>query len=155
MAGNALMSRSVLDSSVIIKWFSSRDEQDLEAALAVRSEAVSGSVVIAVPDLLFYEVANALRHNPSFTAEDVALAVRTLHDLEFEVHPPDTALLRRSVEIAYENGVTVYDSCFLALAERLDSPFITADYRFMTRLKDTRRVIRLDEYGNGSGISDN
>ena len=141
------MPRSVLDSSVIIKWFSSRDEQDLDAALALRSEAISGTVVMAVPDLLFYEVANALRHNPSFTALDVALAVQTLHDLEFEVHTPDAGLVRRSVEMAYENGVTVYDSCFLALAEKLDIPFVTADYRFVMKLADTRRVIRLDEYG--------
>jgi len=140
------MLRLVPDSSVIIKWFSAHDEPDLDAALAVRAEAMSGTGVIAVPDLLFYEVANALKHNSSFTAEDVALAVRTLHDFGFEVYQPDNDLLRLAVTIAFENNVTVYDSCFLALAEMLDIPFVTADYRFVTRLSETCRVVRLDEY---------
>ena len=40
----------VLDSSVVIKWFS--EEEYSEIALALREEQINGSRVIAIPDLL-------------------------------------------------------------------------------------------------------
>lgn len=138
------MHRYVLDSSVIIKWFSSHGEQDVEAALSLRDAFVEGSIGIVVPDLVFYEVANSLRHNPRFTVTDVADAVQSLHDMELSVQAPSPSLMRRSVEIAFKYGVTVYDACFLALAEKLRMKFVTADYKFVERLPDKRHIVRLD-----------
>ena len=43
----------VLDSSVIIKWFSEEDETDL--ALSLREGFLKGDVDIIVPDLQLYE----------------------------------------------------------------------------------------------------
>src|SRR3989338_1459981 len=64
----------VLDTSVVVKWFS-RDEDDAEHANKLRRQIQEGLCVITIPDLLFYELANALRHNPNFTAEDVRVAL--------------------------------------------------------------------------------
>ncbi len=51
----------VLDSSVIIKWFS--EEEETKKALELREKYINGEIVIAVPDLLVYEIANALRYD--------------------------------------------------------------------------------------------
>ena len=59
------MKEFVLDTSVVLKWFSEFGKSDLHRALQLREGLLNGSVLLTVPELLFYEIANALRHNPS------------------------------------------------------------------------------------------
>ena len=51
----------ILDSSVVIKWFS--EEEDTATALEFREGYIQGELEIVTPDLLLYEIANALRYN--------------------------------------------------------------------------------------------
>jgi predicted nucleic acid-binding protein len=57
----------VLDTSVVVKWFSSADEKDLEKSLMLRQEHIDNPGLFVIPDLLYYELANALRYNPRFS----------------------------------------------------------------------------------------
>lgn len=134
----------VLDTSVIIKWFSSAGEPDLASALRLRDAIIAGNCAVALPDLLFPELASALRYNPNFTGDDVKDAVHSVLDMDFAVFPPGASLMDRAVEIAFDSDVTVYDATFLALAEMEGMQFVTADYRFVERLRDKGNVIRLD-----------
>ncbi len=83
MAGKLEMTGYVLDTSVIIKWFSTHGEEDLESALRLRDGLVSGNCTAVVPDLLFYELANALRYNPNFNCDDAKDAVAAVNDMGF------------------------------------------------------------------------
>jgi len=49
----------VLDASVLIKWFS--NEEYTDRALKLRDDFLQGYTELVVPDLLLYEVSNALR----------------------------------------------------------------------------------------------
>jgi predicted nucleic acid-binding protein len=145
MAGWNQMTGYVLDTSVVIKWFSSHEEADLEKALQIRDAIITNHFLVIVPDLLFYELANALRHNPHFTCDDVKDAIAAISDMGFAVKGVDSVLMVRALKIAYQFNTTVYDSYFMALAESLKSPFITADYRFYEKVKKSENVVRLDE----------
>jgi len=138
------MTGYVLDTSVIIKWFSTHGEEDLESALRLRDGLVSGNCTAVVPDLLFYELANALRYNPNFNCDDAKDAVAAVNDMGFAVRCADSALMARAVEMAFALNVTVYDAYFLALAESEGSAFVTADYRFFERVKKAGNIVRLD-----------
>lgn len=148
MAGKITVKGYVLDTSVVIKWFSSHDEGDLENALKLRDEIISSDCVVTVPDLLFYELANALRYNPAFTCEDVEDAISAAYDMGFEVRGLDLRLTARALEIAFLFSSTVYDSYFMALAESVGYTFITADYRFYEKVKKAGNVVRLDKISN-------
>jgi predicted nucleic acid-binding protein len=145
MAGRNQMTGYVLDTSVVIKWFSSHEEADLENAMRLRDAIITTDRVVTVPDLLIYELANALRHNPHFTCDDVKDAIDAISDMGFAVMGVDSVLMVRALEIAYQFNTTVYDAYFMALAESVKSPFITADYRFHERVKKAGNVIRLDK----------
>jgi len=56
---------SILDASVVLKWFV--NEADSGQALKLREDFYAGKREIVVPDLLFFEIANALRYNPTFS----------------------------------------------------------------------------------------
>jgi predicted nucleic acid-binding protein len=106
----------VVDTSVVIKWFSAEDLTDV--ALQLRDAYVENEVDIYVPDLLLYELSNALRYNPEFDTEDVQAAVRSLLDMDFEIVTPTPHLTKTAIEIAHEHDLTVYDSTFVALLRR-------------------------------------
>jgi len=139
------MKRYVLDTSVVIKWFSEYDEDDLDKALNLRYDILEGTCSIIVPDLLFYEVANALRYNPYFTIDDVKTALNTVIEMDLEVKGVDTDMITRAIEIAFEKDLTVYDACFLALSEIEKAYLVTADYKFTERVKGFENVIKLLE----------
>jgi len=139
------MKRYVLDTSVVIKWFSEYDEDDLDKALNLRYDILEGTCSIIVPDLLFYEVANASRYNPYFTIDDVKTALNTVIEMDLEVKGVDTDMITRAIEIAFEKDLTVYDACFLALSEIEKAYLVTADYKFTERVKGFENVIKLLE----------
>ncbi|MEM4186383.1 MAG: type II toxin-antitoxin system VapC family toxin [Candidatus Caldarchaeum sp.] len=67
----------VLDASVVVKWFT-KEKYSMQA-LAVKTKYEAGEVDIVAPQLLIYEVVNALRYNPAFGSDELRRAV---HDLE-------------------------------------------------------------------------
>lgn len=139
------MKKFVLDTSVVVKWFSEHDEDDLDKAIGLRNGLLEGKVSFVIPDLLFYELSNALRYNPRFTAGDVKEAMQTIVDMGFEVKGIEGHTMDRAVEIAFDYNVTLYDSYFLALSQIEKKPLITADYRFYERVKRIKNIVRLSD----------
>ena len=136
----------VLDTSVILKWFSEFGESDLDRALQLRQSMFERTVLFVVPALLFYELANALRHNPNFSKKDVEQALHSLFEMGLEAKSVDEEVMEEAISLAFKHEVTVYDAYFLALAKKEGKPFITADYRFMGRVKGFREIIRLSDF---------
>jgi predicted nucleic acid-binding protein len=54
MEGYEKVRKFVLDTSVAVKWFSERDEGDLDNALKLRTDILEGTVSVMALDLLFY-----------------------------------------------------------------------------------------------------
>jgi len=91
--------------------------------------AVSRAGGVSVPDLADVETAAVLRKRwiaKELTDERFARALATLPDLPFQRYPA-LAMLRRAYEL--RSTVTVYDAVYVALAEWLDCPLLTADTR--------------------------
>ena len=63
----------ILDASVAIKWFT--EETSHEKAKKFRERFLDGKINIIVPDLILYEIANALRFNPAFIVNQFSLSV--------------------------------------------------------------------------------
>ncbi len=136
----------ILDSSVIIKWFSHLDEENVEQASILLDLFGEDMVKISIPDLSVYEVGNALKHNKKFSAEEVKNIMDRLMDMGLDIIEVAKDLIRRAVDIAYEEDITVYDAIFISIADHLMIPLVTADDRQYTaankgniiQLKDIR-----------------
>ena len=84
---------------------------------------------IAAPDLLRVEVLSVIRRftlGGRLTVTQAGRAIDDLIDLPIRVHP-SAPLLRRCWTL--RGNVTAYDACYLALAEALGCPLLTADVR--------------------------
>jgi len=84
---------------------------------------------LTAPDLVDLEVVSVLRrlHRAGgLDARRGTLAVQDLHDLPFD-RVPHRALVQRCWEL--RGNFTAYDAAYVALAEALDVPLMTADQR--------------------------
>ena len=106
---------------------------------------LDGICSITVPDLLIYELANALKHNPNFTSKDVKAALDSIFNMGIEIREPDSLIIAHAIDIAFRFNVTIYDACFMALSQIEKMPFIAADYKFIERVKGFKGIIKLFE----------
>ena len=122
----------VVDASVAIKWLV--EEEGTAAADALRDEH------LVAPALIRVEVANVLRtiaargSTPPATAADLFVLFQSA---PMDIVDPDDALERRALELAITLAHPVYDCLYLALAERMGAPMVTADSRFLRALAGT------------------
>lgn len=138
------MKEFVIDTSVVVKWFS-KDEVDSEIALHLRQEMFDGRCTVTAPDLLIYELANALKYNPNLTSKDVKDAMGSIYDMGIDIKGVDAIIVTRAIEISFKFNVTIYDAYFMALSQIEKKPFLTADYKFTNRIKGFKGIIKLSE----------
>ncbi len=125
----------MIDASVAVKWFS--EEEGTDRALEVRDDHIDGRRTLVAPDLIVYEIANALRFKTEFTGEYVARAVDDLLDLQMDLIEPGRELIRLGSELAYRYGITVYDSSYLALGELMGIEVYTSDKQLYERARES------------------
>ncbi|MBI4591387.1 MAG: type II toxin-antitoxin system VapC family toxin [Candidatus Rokubacteria bacterium] len=138
----------VVDTSVVIKWFKSRDEDLLREARALLKEVEDRPLQVHVPALLLYEVGNVLLLKTRLGAAGLAGVIEHLETLPFVVAPPAVPLLKRAARVGRELALTFYDASFLALAIELDCPYVTADRRLFERTRTLPRVRHLSRVGS-------
>ena len=137
------MSDCVVDASVGIKLF-------LVEPLADRADALFATLTatpqarLYVPDLFYIECANILwkyvrrfGYSPEAAQQDVADLVR----LPLQA-VSTAALAEAALELALEQGATAYDAAYVALAQELSLPLVTADEALVGRLKGTSLDVR-------------
>lgn len=113
----------VVDASVLTPVVADAGSDGQQFRERLRGETVAG------PDLLRVEVASVLRRHAStgnLTAEQADAAIDDLLGFPVTVYPT-ASLLRRVWEL--RANVTAYDGCYVALAEAIGSPLLTADRR--------------------------
>lgn len=121
------MSDVVADSSVVAKWVI--PEPDSAQAHRLYSEVVASGGRLIVLDIALVEVANALwkrQHRGLAMSSETDRLLDDLLTLSVHVEPALTRL-RRAVQIAQTFDLAVYDALFIALAEELGLPGVTAD----------------------------
>lgn len=138
------MMEYVIDTSVAVKWFS-KDENDSEIALQLRQQMLDGHCSMIAPDLLIYELTNALRYNPNFTNKDVNAALDSIFNMSIDIKNVDASVVVRAIDIAFRFNVTVYDAYFMALSQIEKKHFLTADYKFIERIKGFKGIVKLSD----------
>ena len=102
---------------------------------------MEGRAKIIIPALLYYEVGNILlfgRSRPPL--EDALEALTDLFSIPLEVVPPALTSANGTLQLASPRGLSYYDATYVALAEMLDCPLITADRRLAQRARATGHV---------------
>lgn len=114
----------VVDASTIIELL-----LNTEAATRIADRLFAPGESLYAPHLLDVEAAQVIRRyclTGQLNSERGSEALADLADLPLHKYPHDV-LLPRIWEL--RENLTAYDACYVALAEALDAPLLTADHR--------------------------
>jgi predicted nucleic acid-binding protein len=124
------VSRLVVDASVAVKWVVT-EEGTSEAV------ALLGVPGLAAPDLLIPECSNILWkkvRRSELTVDQAMMAARILQHADVEIHPM-RPLLEMATRLALDLDHAAYDCIYLALAVSNGWRFVTADERFLRKVR--------------------
>lgn len=121
------MTTLLVDTSVLIKWFHSEGESQVNEARALREAARRGEVDTRMIDLALYEMGNVLLRSLRWSGSEVA---DQLDDLVIICGSPLAVTadwLRQAAIVAAANDLTFYDACWAASAQALGVSLVSAD----------------------------
>jgi predicted nucleic acid-binding protein len=124
----------VVDASVAIKLY--LNEPLSAEAQALFAQLNDPATVFHVPDLFYVECANILWkqvQRGSCAAVIVPPSLRTLGQLRLR-STPTRDLFADAADLALAHGISAYDACYVALAQRLGGSLITADQKLESKL---------------------
>jgi len=139
----------VVDASVAVKWYLT-DEPDTAPAFALLQAFEAVAVLLAAPTQILYEVPSAIalatrRAQPRLSEADAQRAITAFTDLGIQTFT-DAALLRATYPLCQQLAIAFYDAAYLALAQRLGIPFITADDKLYRRTRQLPGVLWIGDY---------
>ena len=131
--------KKVVDASVIVKLFTNEESSD--RAVQLREAHISGEICIVISELTFLEVLNALRFKGG-SAEKLVIVSKELRDLQFHVEKLADFVLEKTIAIALEYDVTIYDASYAAVAQIYGAQIVTADKK-MARIPNVVMIDRM------------
>jgi len=145
------MGEIVIDASIVAKWYIAEDLR--EYALRIRDDYIDGKFKLSAPSLMPFEVLNAARHARKDVNSKVLMEVaESLTFYGIKLYELQGAYSKETVETTLENGITIYDASYVALAKYLQTIMYTSDRNLIANLKkDYREYVKhLEDYNSNS-----
>lgn len=135
----------VADSSVIIKWLNTTDEENVEIANNLLNDALDNKIELLAPELAKYEIGNVLLKSKKLTPNEATIAFGTANALPISFITESEDLAKEAYSIAYNNDITYYDASFLALAKQYNATLVTANVKHQGKSSEIH-VTSLKDY---------
>ena len=117
----------VSDANIVLKWFHSEGEEEVESARALLEAHKERTVALSVLDLTVYEVGNALmRGRAGASAEQVSTVLEALVEICPSIRP-NPEEIRAASQLAERHGLTLYDAAYAAVAQGRSAELATLD----------------------------
>ena len=139
----------VVDASVAVKWYLP-DEDDADKSGALLGQFRQGEIELVAPEQIRYEVASAITvatrgRAPRLTLEQGRRAIEEFLALGLET-VRGGRIVRLAYGLAHEHDCAFYDALYLALAQELGVPLITADGRLYRRVRAIPTVLWIGDF---------
>ncbi len=132
------MKTLILDASVLAKTFVKEDNS--EKAMELIDGYLKGEYSIIISELTIWEILNALKYHNAFPNEMLSKVGEALYYYGFKIINLNLELIQKTIEIALENNITIYDATYLALTELHKGEFITADKKLYEKLHNKHPI---------------
>ncbi len=120
----------VLDASVLVQWY--LIEQHSAHCLRARDAYVKGAIQVHVPDLVYYEVCNALKYSSNMGCEELITAAKSMALYGFD-EAPFAQTAEETLRLSKEFDISVYDASYVALARKSGAVMYTCDEKLLKK----------------------
>ena len=122
----------ITDASVVFKWFDQAEEYFDQALKILNKHLAEDNIV--VPDLFFYELANAWTTKSALSPKDIKLNLVKLESYKLNIESFTYNLIQKAVVFSKKYKVSLYDASYAVLAKEKKCDLITADSKFVTQV---------------------
>ena len=137
------MNKVVVDTSVIIKWFS--PEEETEKALDLLRPITASRIDLILPHFTQLEISNILRLGKKFLQTKTDKCLVDFFDLLPRFVEIDQNYSLEISNLSYAHNLASYDAAFIAVANRWNIPLFTADYKHHQK-SISKNIIWLKEW---------
>ena len=133
----------MIDTSVAVKLVLPREELTSAAGALLSSDAAGVDGIWVTPDLFDIECASAVASAVRRGRVEGGAGARALAFLLALpiVRRRTSTLVPAAMGLSLDLAVSVYDACYVALADALGVPLVTADEKLVRRLGGTRHAV--------------
>lgn len=137
--------KTVVDSSVIIKWLNTDNERSLEQSDKLLQKARNGEIYLVAPELAKYEVGNVLLRGKQLTPAQAKISLGTVYTLPITYVADSQELAEETYSLAHDLGITYYDASFMSLAKQLDAVLVTENIKHQAK-SERIKVTSIKDY---------
>lgn len=119
----------IVDSSVIVKWLNTTDENNVDEANRLLEDALDKKVILLAPELAKYEVGNVLLKKKQLSPAEANISFGTVSALPIMYIADSEELAKETFSLAHTNTLTYYDASFLSLAKAYNATLITENIK--------------------------
>lgn len=135
----------VIDTSVAVKWLNQDNEANAEEADKILVDAKNGQIELFAPELLKYEVGNALLFGKKISTRDIRDLMNIFYSLPITFITANPDLASYTYVLAKNLEITYYDASFLSLAKQYNAVLVTENIRHQGKTSEVK-VIPLSKY---------
>ncbi|MDP2720826.1 MAG: type II toxin-antitoxin system VapC family toxin [bacterium] len=135
----------ILDTSIVVKWYSSDREADLDKAHDIFDELLQGFIDVIVPDLLIYELSNSLLKSKKLSDIEINEIIERFYSYLLSIKEVNSTRIKFANELAYQHEITTYDAIYLSLAKEFSAPLVSSNPRHHKSISQIQ-VINLTEW---------
>lgn len=124
----------IVDASVAYKWFASGEtlhEQARKLLVDHKREVEK----ICAPSLILYELANAWSTKTELPQKQVKLNLKNLKTAEVLMEELNFEMIGKAIDFSKKHTVSVYDASYAVFAQEKGCNFVTADSKFVAKVK--------------------
>jgi predicted nucleic acid-binding protein len=121
------MRELLLDASVVMRWFRTDGERNVDAARALRAEYESGALRVVAPRLLRLELLSLAGGALGLTGRNLERVAAALDAIGFDYRDPPLG----EVASWIGRGLTAHDATYAAVASSADLRLVTDDPRLL------------------------
>ncbi len=124
----------IVDTSIVYKWITEEDSDINSPVLKLLHQFLEGKENILAPNIILYELANALSTKTNLTFKEIEQAWNLFQTLNLNVISPSLKFIRNSMKFSKKYHVSVYDASFAVLALEKNCILFTADSKFVKEI---------------------
>jgi len=84
--------------------------------LKIRDKYIKGEIELIAPEIINFEVLNALYYKKLFSESELKEISEALDSYSFSLYSLKGEYAEKTIEVAFKNNITIYDASYIALS---------------------------------------